>query len=80
MKLRVFLILFAFLLLNSCQFFTADKNKNVQELDTIVDFSSVDASPTFEECKSLIDKIAQTNCFRNTIQQKIADKLATFSV
>lgn len=80
MKLRIFFIGIAFVTLYSCQFFTADKNKTIQKLDTIVDFSSVDTSPTFDDCKALINKNEQDNCFRNTIQQKIGEKLATFSL
>jgi len=80
MKLHFFCVLIVFLLFNSCQFFVKSEKELLQELDTIVDFTSVDTSPTFTICKSLIDKEKQTNCFRNTIQQKVGEKLATFSL
>jgi len=80
MKLRFFLAFIVVFIVTSCQFLTTDRTKNTQELDTIVDFSSVDVSPTFKICESLIDKTAQNNCFRNTIQQKIGEQLATFSL
>lgn len=80
MKLRIFLAFLAVFIFNACHFFTADDKKNRQELDTIVDFSSVDVSPTFINCESLIEKEEQNNCFGNTIQQKIGEELAAFSL
>ena len=47
----------------------------MQLLDTIVNFSSVDTSPSFKVCDSIIDKQKKTNCFRTTIHQKIGAEL-----
>ena len=47
----------------------------MQLLDTIVNFSSVDTSPSFKVCDSIIDKQKKTNCFRTTIHQKIGVEL-----
>ena len=47
----------------------------MQLLDTIVNFSSVDTSPSFKVCDSIIDKQKKTNCFRTTIHKKIGAEL-----
>src|SRR5690606_26336094 len=52
------------------------KKINLQELDTVIDFSSVDVSPSFKVCDSIIDKKAKTDCFRNTIHQEIFNNLS----
>jgi hypothetical protein len=75
MFLRVSYFLFLFILITSCDNFSFSKNKNVQLLDTIVNFSSVDTSPSFKECDSIIDKQKKSNCFRTTIHQKIGVEL-----
>lgn len=73
-----YLIIFC-ILLTSCQFFNATKVNNESQLDTIVDFSKVDASPSFTECKDKIDNERLT-CFRTTIHQKLSENLATHSI
>ena len=50
----------------------------MQLLDTIVNFSSVDTSPSFKVCDSIIDKQKKTNCFRTTIHQKIGAELQKY--
>ena len=52
------------------------KKSQLQEVDTIIDFSSVDSSPTFTICKDFIDKEEKSNCFRNTIYTYISKSLA----
>ena len=47
----------------------------MQLLDTIVNFSSVDTSPSFKVCDFIIDKQKKNNCFRTTIHQKIGAEL-----
>ncbi|WP_231962802.1 hypothetical protein [Polaribacter sp. KT25b] len=44
-------------------------------MDTIVDFTSVDFSPSFKICDSIIDKEEVAICFRNTMHQKIGEEL-----
>ena len=75
MFLRVSSFLFLFIFITSCDNFSFSKNKNMQLLDTIVNFSSVDTSPSFKVCDSIIDKQKKTNCFRTTIHQKIGVEL-----
>tara|TARA_B110000858_G_scaffold108699_1_gene124187 strand:+ start:4036 stop:4512 length:477 start_codon:yes stop_codon:yes gene_type:complete len=75
MFLRVSSFLLLFIFITSCDNFSFSKNKNMQLLDTIVNFSSVDTSPSFKVCDSIIDKQKKTNCFRTTIHQKIGAEL-----
>lgn len=73
--MRVFSFLFLMFFLTSCDKFSFSKNKNIQVIDTIVDFTSVDTFPSFKVCDSLIDKSKKQDCFRNTIHQKIGEEL-----
>ncbi|WP_375240759.1 hypothetical protein [Polaribacter sp.] len=59
----------------SCTNFSFSTKKQTQALDTIVNFSSVDTSPSFKVCDSLIAKEEKSNCFRNTIHNKIGEEL-----
>ena len=75
MFLRIFSLFLLFLLITSCDNFSFSKNKNLQAVDTIVDYTSVDFSPSFKVCDSIIDKHQKSNCFRTTIHQKIGVEL-----
>ena len=75
MFLRGFSLLLMVLFITSCDKFSFSKNMNIQDLDTIVDFSSVDTFPSFKPCDSIIDKTKKTDCFRTTIHQKIGAEL-----
>lgn len=61
---------------SSCDYFSFERKKNVQELDTIVDRSTVDTFPSFGVCDSIIDKEKKANCFRETIHREISAYLA----
>ena len=75
MFLRIFSLFLLFLFITSCDNFSFSKNKNLQAVDTIVDYTSVDFSPSFKVCDSIIDKHQKSNCFRTTIHQKIGVEL-----
>ena len=75
MFLRVFTFLIIVIFCTSCDKFSYSKNKNLQVVDTIVDFTSVDFSPSFKVCDSLIDKHQKSDCFRTNIHQKIGAEL-----
>jgi|TARA_B110000967_G_scaffold148716_1_gene152390 hypothetical protein len=80
MSLRVFSFLIVLIFFTSCdQFFPTNKN-NPQKLDTIIDFTSVDFSPSFKVCDSLIEKVEKENCFRNTIHQEIGSELQKYTL
>jgi len=75
MFLRIFSLLLLFLLITSCDKFSFPKRNNSQVLDTIVNFSSVDTSPSFKVCDSIIEKQKKSDCFRATIHQEIGVEL-----
>jgi hypothetical protein len=75
MYLRILTFLAVFLFCTSCDKFSFSKNKDLQDIDTIVDFTSVDFSPSFKICESIIDKEEIASCFRNTIHQRIGAEL-----
>lgn len=73
--MRVFSLLILLSFFTSCDKLSLTKNKNLKVLDTVVNFSSVDTSPSFKICDSLIDKLTKSTCFRNTIHEKIGAEL-----
>ncbi|ARV06461.1 hypothetical protein BTO04_07005 [Polaribacter sp. SA4-10] len=79
MFFRVFSFLIFIAFCTSCDKLSFNKNENTQVLDTIVDFSSVDVSPSFKLCDSIIDKTKKTACFRVAIHQKIGEELQQYS-
>ena len=78
--MRFLLILLVILTFSSCDYFSFQKNKNGEKLNMEVDYTSVDSSPSFKVCDSIIDKTKKTTCFRTTIRQEIAKSLASYSV
>ena len=75
-------MLFRFIIFSVLIFFSISCNKlmefekfKIENLDTIVDFSIVDFSPSFKVCDTIIDKNQKYLCFRNTIHQKINKEL-----
>jgi hypothetical protein len=76
MRFRVISLILLLIISTSCKYFSFEKKSNLQEVDTIINFSSVDASPTFLACKDLIDKEAKSNCFRATIHKYISEGLS----
>ncbi|WP_397445376.1 hypothetical protein [Polaribacter sp. R77954] len=51
------------------------KKQPLQVVDTIIDFTAVDTSPSFKICDSIIDKTQKSDCFRTTIHKKISLEL-----
>jgi len=80
MFLRVFFLLVVLMFFTSCDKFSFAKKSSIGTLDTIVDFSSVDTFPSFKICDAFIDKEEKAACFRNTIHQKIGEKLQQYSL
>lgn len=70
--LFVFIIIFMSI---SCDKLPLINKQNLPKLDTIVDFTSVDLSPSFKECDSIILKKKKSECFRVTIHSKLMEEL-----
>jgi len=77
---RKYFFLLVVLLCFSCDYFSFEKNKNEDKLDMNIDYSSVDSSPSFKVCDSIIDKAKKTICFRTTIREEISKSLAKYSI
>lgn len=73
--MRIFSFLLVLMILTSCDKIPFSKKENIQLIDTIVDFTSVDTFPSFKECDSIIDNNKKAACFRVTIHKKIGEEL-----
>ena len=78
--MRYFLFICLLISFTSCEYISFEKNKNIEKIDMDVDFTSVDVSPSFKVCDSLIDKDEKSSCFRTTIRQEISNNLAKQSL
>jgi uncharacterized protein YeaO (DUF488 family) len=77
---RYFLLICLLFSFTSCEYFSFEKNKNIEKIDVDVDFTSVDVSPSFKVCDSLIEKEKKNTCFRTTLRQEISSSLAKQSI
>ena len=77
--MRVFAFLLLLLFCNSCDLVMGLDDSKIETLDTIIDFSSVDFSPSFPVCDSIITKQEKSACFRNTMHAKISSELQKHS-
>ena len=62
---------------SSCDYFSFERNKSVQQLDTIVDKSTVDVFPSFAVCDGIIEKEKKRSCFEETLFKEISKRLST---
>ena len=74
------LTFFLFLLiLSSCEIFSPQSSvskSNLQVLDTVIDFTSVDVYPIFSDCENYAESDDQKECFENSITEKLAELLS----
>ena len=81
MKKQFFSLFFCSILLVSCSFFEQSyKKEPIKEVDTIVDFNSVDAFPLFPNCKSIPSRDKQQVCFQLEMSQHIYASLKKYSL
>lgn len=74
-------LLFLMSLLVSCSYFEKKlERKPIQEVDTIVDFSTVDAFPLFPKCKDIPSRRKQQICFQLEMSQYIYAFLKQFKL
>lgn len=76
-SLIIFLIVFTF---SSCDYFSFKKNKHQEKINMDIDYGSVDSSPSFKVCDSIIDKEKKTSCFESTLRTNIFSSLAKNSI
>ncbi len=80
MQLRFASFCLLMLLCTSCEFFSFKKKSQLQEVDTIINYSAVDVSPKFDACKKLIDQEAISNCFRTRIYNFLSQSLTQHKI
>ncbi len=78
MNFRHHVFIISMLFFASCNFFSRSETNKLQAVDTVVNFTKVDASPAFEKCKNRIDE-ARTNCFRKEMYVRVANSLQEYS-
>ncbi len=78
---QFFILFFCSFLLLSCSYFENKSNREpIQEVDTIVDFNSVDAFPLFPNCKDIPSRKKQQICFQLEIAQHIYASLKEYQL
>ncbi|PHS53497.1 MAG: hypothetical protein COB01_04105 [Lutibacter sp.] len=74
-------LFFCLLLVLSCSYFEKYSTKEpIQEVDTIIDFNSVDAFPLFPNCKDIPSREKQQICFQLEIAQYIYAALKEYQL
>jgi hypothetical protein len=77
---RVFILIICTFFV-SCSYFEKPQKKNpIQQVDTIVNFNSVDAFPLFPKCKDIPSREKQQICFQLEMAQHIYASLKTYSL
>ena len=80
MRFKISFLFLLILICTSCEFFTFKKTSHLKDVDTIINFSTVDAAPTFLVCKDLIEVKAKNNCFRNTLHKELSKSFANYKI
>lgn len=71
---HIILLIFGALILTSCDYFFPQNNKvESPNIDTLIDYNTVDAFPLFPECKDIPSRDKQKICF----QIKMAEHINT---
>lgn len=78
---QLFTVFFCSLLAVSCSYFENKRNSElIQEVDTIVNFNTVDAFPLFPNCKDIPSREKQQICFQLEISQHIYASLKQYQL
>jgi len=68
----LFLLIFGMLLLTSCDYFFPKQTlQNTPTIDTVIDFTTVDAYPLFPACQNIPDREKQKICFQIKMAEHI---------
>ncbi|CAM1350791.1 hypothetical protein [Tenacibaculum crassostreae] len=77
MNIRYVVFLTFTFLFVGCEFFSSEKKDSDKNFNTVVDFTQVDVSPVFDNCKELSDSEKAT-CFREEIHTRITSSLQEY--
>jgi hypothetical protein len=77
-----FIIVILGIVLFSCTYFEkqVQKKASIQQVDTVVDFNSVDAFPLFPKCKDIPSRDKQQICFQLEMAQHIYASLKQYQL
>ena len=79
MQKQLITFLLSSLFIISCTYFDNKASKeSIQEVDTIVDFNTVDAFPLFPNCKDIPSRDKQRICFQMEMAQHIYASLIAY--
>lgn len=77
---KLFILFFVGLFVLSCQYLDKKaQNDLIVEIDTIVDFNTVDAFPLFEQCAEIPSREKQQICFQLAMSQHIYALLKAYN-
>ena len=78
---KLFTLFLYLLFVVSCSYFeNSSKMEQIQEVDTIIDFNTVDAFPLFPKCKDIPSREKQQICFQLEIAQHIYASLKEYQL
>jgi len=78
MFIRILAVFFLGLSFTSCDYFpstSSTSKSNIQVLDTVIDFTSVDVYPIFSDCENYAENTNQKQCFEETLTNLLSDSL-----
>ena len=78
--MRYFLLLYIVFCFVSCDYLSSQKYKNDEQIMTELDYTTVDVSPSFKVCDSIIDKERKTSCFGSNMRREIFSSLSKHSI
>ena len=76
---RAIPLLFGCIFLASCEYFSSTtstyKTDNLQQLDTVIDFTKVDVYPIFYDCEDYSEDNNQKECFEASLSKRLSELL-----
>ncbi len=78
--MKIVFLLFLSVTFYSCSYFLPKKNKSKTQIDTIVDYTTIDAYPILPECDEIASKELQKACFYKLLTKRIQKKIAQINL
>ncbi len=80
MSKHFYIIILSFMIFVSCSFFERKNNDLASlEIDTVIDFNSVDAYPLFPNCNEISTRKEQQTCFKKEIVKHFSKSFEDYS-
>ncbi len=78
--MKIVFLLFLSVIFYSCSYFLSNENKPKTQIDTIVDYTTIDAYPILPECDEIASKELQKACFYKLLTKRIQKKVARINL